>query len=123
MGLWRQISLMFARLVALAVTLLGGWLLLINLVELNYEGWVLAWILVSGLIGAIGGPLFLLSLDGPRRFRTRSWRMGGWLLMLGSALLPTSLQIYVLPLVLLVLPTTLLRSGPRGETSESATSS
>jgi hypothetical protein len=122
MSLWRQMGLMFARLVALAVTLLGGWLFIINLIELNYEGWVLAWILVSGLIGAIGGPLFLLSIDGPRRFRVRSWRMSGWLLMLGSVLLPTSFQLYALPLVLLLAPTTLLSPGPHVDTSESPTS-
>lgn len=100
----RRLGRAFYRLIGLAVTLLGAWVLFINLVDVSYSGWVLVWILSAGLLGAIGGVLFLLSFDGPPRARTRQVRLLGWLGMLFLALLPWSFQFVMLPLVLLTLP-------------------
>jgi len=100
----RQLARAFYRLVGLAVTLLGAWVLFINLADISYSGWVLVWILSAGLVGAVGGVLFLLSFDGPPRARTRWVRLLGWLGMLFLALLPWSFQFVMLPLVLLALP-------------------
>jgi hypothetical protein len=100
----RRLAPAFYRLIGLAVTLLGAWVLFINLVEVSYSGWVLAWILSAGFSGAVGGVLFLLSFDGPARARRRQVRLLGWLGMLFLALLPWSFQFVMLPLVLLTMP-------------------
>ena len=100
----RRLARAFYRLVGLAVTLFGAWVLLINLVDVSYSGWILAWILSAGLLGAVGGVIFLLSFDGPARLRTRQVRLLGWLGMVFSALMPWSFQFVMLPLVLLTLP-------------------
>jgi hypothetical protein len=100
----RRLAQAFYRLVGLAVTLFGAWVLLINLVDVSYSGWILAWILSAGLLGAVGGVIFLLSFDGPARLRTRQVRLLGWLGMAFSALMPWSFQFVMLPLVLLTLP-------------------
>ena len=122
MSLKRWLGLMLARLVALAVAAHGLWMFVINAIELDYDGWVLAWILLAGLAGVAGGLLFLLSFDGPRRFRTRTWRMWGWGLMLGSVLLPTSFGVFLVPLVVLVLPGFLIVGNPGDEPGEMLTS-
>lgn len=97
-----------ARLVAAAVALLGAWIFIVNLAERGYDQtWVFVWVLFSGLIGAVGGTVYLLSIDGPERFRTRSWRLWGWAGMLGSALLPHSFTFIVLPAVLALFLTVL----------------
>lgn len=103
---------MFARFVALAVTILGAWMFAINLIELDFEGWVLSWILASGLAGVCGGVIYMLGIDGPRRFRTRARQMLGWWLMLASVLLPTSLSVFMVPLVVAVLPGFLIMRNP-----------
>ena len=100
----RRLAQAFYRLVGLAVTLFGAWVLLINLVDVSYSGWILAWILSAGLLGAVGGAIFILSFDGPARLRTRQVRLLGWLGMVFSALMPWSFQFVMLPLVLLTLP-------------------
>lgn len=76
----------------------------INVVEVSYSGWILAWILFSGIAGAVGGVIYLLSFDGPERFRTRRHRFWGWGAMLLAFLLPTSLTLMLVPLVLLLIP-------------------
>jgi hypothetical protein len=111
---------MLARLVALAVLLLGAWLLVVNVVvalagERYDETWILAWVLISGLAGAAGGSIYLLSIDGPARFHTRSWRLWGWGAMFASALLPHSFSFIVLPAVLALLPTVFFVSGVQKE--------
>jgi len=123
MSVPRWLGLIVARIVALAVTMLGVWLFTVNIVGIDYHGWVLGWILLSGLAGAIGGPLFLLSLDGPSRFRTMSWRMLGWWLMLASVLLPSSLSLVMVPLVALLLPGFLFMKDPESGPKEGAATS
>ena len=115
MNALRRLGMLLARFVALVVVLLGAWIFLINLGERGYdEPWILAWVLFSGLAGAVGGVLYLLSIDGPERFRTRSWRLWGWGGMMASALLPHSFSFIIIPLVLALLPS-LLTSASTGE--------
>lgn len=101
----RRVGWMFARLVALAVLVVSGWMFIINLVEVSYEGWILAWILLSGLAGVAGAILYLLSIDGPNRYRTRRRRSLGWAAMLAAMLLPTSLSFFLLPTLAVLIPT------------------
>jgi hypothetical protein len=121
MRAWSRIGWSLARFVALAVTLLGAWILIANLAERGYEEtWVLAWVLFSGLAGLLGGIAYLLSIDGPERMRTRSWRVWGWLGLLASATLPHSFTLVVLPAVLLLIPTLTSRfSEPRDAVTSS----
>lgn len=111
----KRVGWMFARFVALAVAMFGAWLFIANVTELDYSGGVLAWILVSGALGAFGGSLFLLSIDGPERFRRRGLRVLGWLGMLACVILPTALSILMLPLVVVLLPTLFMRASGADE--------
>lgn len=113
MDLLRWMAVMFARFVAVSVALVSGWMFLNNVLEVRYGGWVLAWILGSGLVGAVGGVAYLLSLDGGERFRTRPYRWGGWAAMLAAVMLPTSLTFMLVPLVVLLVPSLFLRLGPK----------
>ena len=87
----------FARLTGLVVLLYGAWMVTINLFEAvtgsnTYEPpWMLLVVLGFGASGAIGGTLFLLSIDGPPRFRTPMIRAIGWVGMFICSALPTSL--------------------------------
>lgn len=113
----------FARFVAGSVALLSGWMFFVNLAGIQgWNPWVLVWILASGLAGAVGGALYLLSLDGPARFRTKRWRIGGWLAMLAAVLLPTNLTMMLVPLVLALIPS-LLTVGRQVEGREDAITS
>jgi hypothetical protein len=116
----RRLGWMLARLVALAVLLLSAWIFVANvastLVEQRYdETWILAWVLMAGLAGAAGGAIYLLSIDGPARFHTRSWRLWSWGAMLASALLPHSFTFVVFPAVLALLPTISFLNGDQKE--------
>jgi len=97
------------------MTMLGVWVLAINLIEDSYSGVIRVWILASGGLGAAGGLLYLLSFDGPDRFRTRWIRLSGWVGMLVLALLPWSFTFLVLPMVLLTIPTLLVRPDKGSE--------
>jgi hypothetical protein len=105
MSAWSRIGWSLARFVALTVMLLGAWILIVNLAEMGYETWVLAWVLFSGLAGLLGGIAYLLSIDGPESVRTRQWRIWGWIGLLASVTLPHSFTLVVLPAVLLLIPT------------------
>lgn len=104
----------FVRFVGLLFTLLGGWIftvnifawiLAVNMFGDSYSGSVLAWIIFAGASGAVGGVLYLLSFDGPNRFRTRTVRLTGWVGMLVLGLLPWSFGFLMIPLLLLTIPT------------------
>jgi hypothetical protein len=103
MSLWPHISQVFARLVSIAIALLGAWILIRNVTGRNYEGWVLAYILLTSLLGLVGGTLYVLTMDGPQRFHTSTWRMWGWWLMLVSVIY-TTINVIAVPLVALVFP-------------------
>jgi len=104
----------FARLTALVVLLYGAWMFSINLFEAvtgsnTYEPpWMLLIVLGFGASGAIGGTLFLLSIDGPSRFRTPMIRAIGWVGMFICAALPTSL-FYILLIMVAISAVVLLR--------------
>lgn len=104
-SLLRWMGLTFARFVGLAVMILGAWIFILNLVDKGWSDLVLVWILASGLVGAVSGLGFLLSFDGPARFRNRWVRVISWAGMLASVALPTSLTFMLVPMVVLVLPT------------------
>jgi hypothetical protein len=91
-------------MVGLIFVLAGGWLFLVNVAEVSYSGGVLVWILLSGLVGATGGVLFLLSIDGPMRFRTRRTRLTGWVMMWALVVLPTALILVLAPMMVCTIP-------------------
>lgn len=99
----------FARFVGLLFALLGGWIFAINFFDNSYSGAVFAWIIVAGASGAIGGVLYLLSFDGPTRFRTLKVRLTGWVGMLILGLLPWSFAFLMIPLLLLTIPSLLTK--------------
>lgn len=106
MDLLRWMGRMFARFVAVSVIILSAWLFFVNAFgDQGWRVWVLIWILASGVAGTVGGVLYLLSLDGPARFRTKPTRIGGWAAMLAAVLLPTALAFMLVPLVLVLIPT------------------
>jgi hypothetical protein len=103
------VTRLLARFVGLVFALLGLWILVGNLAVGGYRGAVLAWILSSGFLGFAGGVLYVLSFDGPARFRRRFVRGLGWAGMLALALLPTTLTIMLLILVLAAIPSLFVR--------------
>ena len=117
----RRLSRALARFVGLIFAALGIWVLAINLVRLSYSGWILAWVLAAGALGATGGLLYLLSFGGSPRFRTARTRLAGWVGMLVLALLPTSVSFPLLAMLLATAPTLLMpfREEDGGMVSES----
>ena len=100
----------------------GLWLFLLN-VGLVFTGepsgggfgpWVLPWILATGLAGAIGGVFYLLSLDGPERFRTKPIRWWSWTGMLLGAVVPSLIAPVLVLIVLLTSPTLFLLDTSEG---------
>lgn len=108
----RWMGLTLARFVGLAVTILGGWVIAVNLASGGYPGATLALIVTFGVFGVAGGLAYLFSFDGPARFRARWVRVIGWLGMLVSVLLPSMLTMMLVPLVLLVSPTLFFTPHP-----------
>lgn len=114
MDLLRWMGRTFVRFVAVSVAILGAWMFILNVRASGWEPLTHVWILASGIAGAVGGVLYLLSMDGAPRFRTKRNRIIGWGLMLSSVLLPTSLTFMLVPLVLLLLPTLFKMRGEDG---------
>jgi len=113
----------YARFVAVSVAILSAWLFVINVAQPGaWEPWIYVWITASGLVGMAGGVIYLLSLDGPRRFRTRLSRWGGWVMMLVAVALPTSLTVMLVPLVALLIPTLFTVDQDDGAREEPLTS-
>lgn len=104
MDLLRWMGVTFARFVGLVVLILGGWTFAVNVTDIDYEGLILVWILASGLVGALGGLFYLLSWDGPERFRKQRIRLWSWVAMVVASLLPTSLTLMIFPMVVVVSP-------------------
>lgn len=114
----KRLGRTFARFVGVVFALLGTWVFAANLIERPYSGSILAMILVAGLAGGVGGIVYLLSFDGPDRFRTRGTRLGAWIGMLVLALLPSSVS-YLL-LVLVVLAALTLLQQPDRDSSQAS---
>lgn len=102
-----------ARFVGLVFVLAGGWVFVVSLVEGLYPGWVQIWVLVASVLGASGGVLYLLSMDGPQQLHSRPIRAGGWLGMATLALLPSSVSLAMIPMLLLTVPTLFMQRGSR----------
>ncbi len=100
----RRFARAFAPLIGPAFTVLGIRILVVNLSEVSYSGWVLAWILSAGFIGAVGGLVFLVGFAGPAGLQTERVRLIGWVGMLFLALLPWSFQFVMLGLIALAYP-------------------
>ena len=131
MDLVKWVARTFGRFVGLVLALYGFWMLLVNITgaigmfgETRYDPWwILPIVLFTGAVAAIGGTLFLLSLDGPTRFRTKRIRSWAVILMLSGGLLPTSLTLFVIPLTLLVFPSLFVSFPGESAEDEVATSS
>ena len=118
----RWMALTFARFVGLSVTILGGWLVLGQAAEGGPVGSFVALIMAFGVIGMISGLAYLFSFDGPAPFRARWVRVLSWAGMMVSVLLPTSLQVMLVPMVLLVVPSVFLTPRPAGQAHDPVTS-
>jgi hypothetical protein len=96
----------YGRLVGLIVLLYGGWIFAGNVLGIStgddYDSpAILLAILAFGMIGFLSAFGFLLTFDGPSKWRSTKKRAATWLGMFVCALLPSSLVIIVLPLVVL----------------------
>lgn len=125
MELLRWMAWTFARFVAVSVAILSSWMFVVNLPfqDRGWEPWALTWILASGLIGAVGGVVYLLSIDGPPRLRSRAYRIGGWVAMLAAVVLPTNLTYMLVPLVLVLAPSLFVAPRQHKKTDSAITSS
>ena len=102
-------GLIFARFAGLVMLMSGVWLFAGNVglvgSDHGYGPWVLPWILGAGAAGAMGGVFYLVSFDGPDRFRTRRIRSSAWAGMLIGSLVPSIIAPLLLVVVLLAFPT------------------
>ena len=101
----RLLSL-YGRLVGVTVLLYGGWIFAVNVLGVvtvpDYDSLALLLVILGfGLVGFLSAVGFLLTFDGPNSWRITKKRAIAWILMLLSVLLPTSLIVFVVPLVLL----------------------
>ena len=103
----RGIGRSLARFAGLSFALLGAWIFAVNITLGSYSAAIRIWILSAGLMGLVGGVMFLLSFDGPARFRIRRARIAGWLGMLGLASVPTSLSFLLVGMLILTVPSVL----------------
>lgn len=95
--------LWLGRFVGTAVFLYSAYLLVVWIAEIISGGryeflWIAIWILGSAFVGTAASLLFLLTIDGPVRWRTAGMRMASWWLMFLSILLPTSISFFLAPL-------------------------
>lgn len=102
----RAIATTFARFCGLAVLMYSGIALLGNLAGASAgatfdPAWILLPVLGIFAAGLAGSIVYLLSFDGPTRWRTRGRRAVGWIGMMIAALLPTSLWILIVPVSIL----------------------
>jgi hypothetical protein len=109
-----RIGRTLGRFVGLTLTLYGLWILGVNIVELftgdGFEsGTILLWVLASGAVAAAGGVVYLLSFDGPPAWSRRRVRAWGLAMMFVGSLLPTSLSFLLLGMLVLAIPSVLVR--------------
>ena len=103
----RPIAAIYARLIGLLVVVLSAWMVSVNVVqnvfgENTYDPPAMLYVVLGfGLVGMVGGTVFLLSWDGPQRFRSPALRVVGWLGMMFMAFLPWSFTFLFFPLVAL----------------------
>jgi len=108
---------LYGRFVGIAVLLYGGWIFggnaVVYIISDTQDSPVVALaILASGLLGFLSALGFLLTFDGPNRWRNTKRRAATWMGMFLCGLLPSSLVIFVLPLVVLAALTILVAPEP-----------
>jgi hypothetical protein len=104
---------LYGRFVGIAVLLYGGWIFAGNGAVYIYSDTqdspaIVLGILAVGLLGFFSALGFLLTFDGPNRWRSTKRRAATWVGMFLASLLPASLIIIVLPLVVVAALTILL---------------
>lgn len=108
---------MLVRFVGLIFVLYGLLLFIGNLVDLaqgevdaDTPLWAISWVLGSGLAALAGGVIFILSFDGPPRWRTKFRRGTGIGLMMASSLLPSTVGSIVFVFAILAIPSIWMRA-------------
>lgn len=99
-----RLFILLGRFVGLAIAGLGIWIFGSNAMG-DGPAQVPTVVLTLAAVGAVGGILYLASLEDHGPLRSRWMRIVGWAGMLALAVLPWSFWMYTLPFVLLVLPT------------------
>lgn len=112
-----RIPALYGRFVGIAVLLYGGWIFAGNAViyivsDTEDSPAVALAILAAGLLGFLSALGFLLTFDGPNRWRNTQRRAATWVGMFLCGLLPSSLVVIVLPLVVLAALTILVAPEP-----------
>ena len=112
-----KLPALYGRFVGVAVLLYGGWIFAGNAViylssDTQDSPVVVLAILASGLIGFLSALGFLLTFDGPNRWRNTTRRAATWVGMFLCSLLPSTLIIIVLPVVVLGALTILMAPEP-----------
>jgi hypothetical protein len=115
----KAIATTLARFVGLASLLYSVTVFFGNVVGVVQDAvsdtpWLLVGLAMVSLTGIGGSIVFLLSFDGPPRFRTRGRRLLGWFGMLICAAMPTNLLYLIGPLVLVGMVTLPLVPAPAG---------
>lgn len=113
---------MYARFVAVSVAILGGVMFFGNVANPGFQIWVWIWVLVSGLLGMAGGVGFMLTIDGPDRFRQKWVRAVSWAAMLVAVALPTSLTLMLAPLTFVLIVALFVGWGHPDKEDEPVTS-
>ncbi|MGZ5385241.1 MAG: hypothetical protein ACXWH0_14830 [Acidimicrobiia bacterium] len=108
-----RLPALYGRFVGIAVLLYGGWIFAGNAVvylisDTEDSPAVVLGILATGLLGFLSAVSFLLTFDGPIRWRDTKRRAAAWVGMFLCSLLPSSLITIVLPLVVLAALTILV---------------
>ena len=109
----KQLPALYGRFVGIAVLLYSSWIFAGNAVVFTISDTqdsptVVLGILAVGLLGAVSALGFLLTFDGPNRWRNTTRRAATWVGMFLASLLPASLIVVVLPLVVVAALTILL---------------
>ena len=105
---------MLARFVGLIFVLYGALLFFGNL--FSYFGgnvdapwWAISWVLASGLVAMGGGAGFIVTFDGPEKWRTRKRRAIAVAMMMLSSFVPSTVGAITFVLALLATPSTWVR--------------
>lgn len=120
-ALTRVIAAAYGRVVGVVVLLYGGWIfagnvpgkLFGNSITGGSDSPAILWaILAFGMVGFLSALGFLLTFDGPSGWRSTRRRATTWMGMFVCALLPSSLVIFIMPLVVVAALTILAPPEP-----------
>lgn len=112
----RSVASTLSRFIGLTVFLWAAWILVNGsrdaLTGVVYDQLWTPWLMVGiAVVGLVGSVTFLLTFDGPRRWRTRGRRFLGWFGMMFCALLPSQLIVIMAPLTAVGLLALLIPPG------------